>query len=267
MEITEVRIKLMEDPSERLQAFCSITFDHSFVIRDLKIIGGTNGAFVAMPSRRLTSHCPQCGGKNHLKAGYCNQCGMRLKHDTSAREDEGRAKLYADIAHPINQACRDMIQQKVIEAFHVEQERAKQPGYVSSYDDFDEDIAPPPRRAGGQMPRRDAPHRELGHRDSGQKEPGQREPGQREPAQREPAQREPVRQEAREPVVRRTQPVTPAPATPSPAPPAAQVVETKKVEPAVSEPPAPHTNLAPSQNPDAASSAQPKKASFGEGIL
>ena len=43
MEITEVRIKLMEDNSgsnERLQAFCSITFDDMFVIRDLKIIEG-----------------------------------------------------------------------------------------------------------------------------------------------------------------------------------------------------------------------------------
>lgn len=148
MEITEVRIKLMEDAGERLQAFCSITFDHCFVIRDLKIIGGTNGAFVAMPSRRLTSHCHQCGCKNHLKAGYCNQCGGRLRQDTG-RDDEGRTKLYADIAHPINQSCRDMIQQKVIEAFNLEQERAKQPGYVSSYDDFDDDVAPAPRRSNG----------------------------------------------------------------------------------------------------------------------
>ena len=38
MEITEVRIKLMEESGERLQAFCSITFDDCFVIRDLKII-------------------------------------------------------------------------------------------------------------------------------------------------------------------------------------------------------------------------------------
>ena len=43
MEITEVRIKLMEDSDDRLQAFCSITFDNCFVIRDLKIIDGTNG--------------------------------------------------------------------------------------------------------------------------------------------------------------------------------------------------------------------------------
>ena len=47
MEITEVRIKLMEDNSgsnERLQAFCSITFDDMFVIRDLKIIEGVGPA-------------------------------------------------------------------------------------------------------------------------------------------------------------------------------------------------------------------------------
>jgi len=57
VEITEVRIKLMEDNSgsnERLQAFCSITFDDMFVIRDLKIIEGAKGFFVAMPSRKLT---------------------------------------------------------------------------------------------------------------------------------------------------------------------------------------------------------------------
>src|SRR3990172_4605382 len=66
VHITEVRIKLMDDASERLQAFCSITFDNAFVIRDLKIIDGSNGPFVAMPSRKLTAHCPACGYKNHL---------------------------------------------------------------------------------------------------------------------------------------------------------------------------------------------------------
>ena len=52
MDITEVRIKLMEDAGERLQAFCSITFDDAFVVRDLKIIEGTKGSFVAMPCSR-----------------------------------------------------------------------------------------------------------------------------------------------------------------------------------------------------------------------
>ena len=41
MEITEVRIKLMEDTDDRLQAFCSITLDDCFVVRDLKIIEGS----------------------------------------------------------------------------------------------------------------------------------------------------------------------------------------------------------------------------------
>jgi stage V sporulation protein G len=141
MEITEVRIKLMEDSDDRLQAFCSITFDNAFVVRDLKIIDGTNGPFVAMPSRKLTTHCPQCGSKNHLKAAYCNQCGARQRDDRLTRDAEGRAKLYADIAHPINSACREMIQNRVIAEFRTEQERAKQPGYVSKYDDdYDDDV-------------------------------------------------------------------------------------------------------------------------------
>ena len=137
MEITEVRIKLMEEPGERLKAFCSITFDDSFVVRDLKIIEGTNGPFVAMPSRKLTVHCPGCRSKNHLRAAFCNQCGTRLKENQAIKDEEGRAKLYADIAHPINSSCREMIQQRVVEAFEEENDRAGQPGYVSSYEDFD----------------------------------------------------------------------------------------------------------------------------------
>jgi len=140
VEITEVRVKLMEDGSERLQAFCSITLDDCFVVRDLKIIEGANGPFVAMPSRKLTSHCPQCGCKNHLRAAYCNQCGTRLKEDRVVKDADGRAKLYADIAHPINSDCREMIQNRVIKEFYLEQDRAHQPGYVSRYDDFDSDV-------------------------------------------------------------------------------------------------------------------------------
>ena len=139
MQVTEVRIKLMEDPGERLKAFCSVTFDDCFVVRDLKIIEGTSGPFVAMPSRKLTSHCPQCGTKNHLRAQHCNNCGKSLPQDRSSVDSDGRAKLYADIAHPINSSCREMIQQHVIQEYHDEVERAKQPGYVSRYDDFDLD--------------------------------------------------------------------------------------------------------------------------------
>ena len=135
MEITEVRVKLMEESADRLRAFCSITFDNCFVIRDLKIIDGTSGPFVAMPSRKLTAHCPGCGCKNHLRAAYCNQCGRRLQEDRTFRDQEGRIKLYADIAHPINSACRELIQKRVVAEYRDELERAQQPGYVSRYDD------------------------------------------------------------------------------------------------------------------------------------
>ena len=139
MEITEIRIKLMDDPNDRLQAFCSITFDGSFVIRDLKIIQGTRGSFVAMPSRKLTDRCPKCSAKNHLRARFCNECGTRLYEDRAVKGDDGRARLYADIAHPINSDCRESIQRRVIVAYGEELERSKLPGYFSSYDDFGED--------------------------------------------------------------------------------------------------------------------------------
>ena len=139
MDITEVRIKLMEDPQERLQAFCSITFDHCFVIRDLKIIEGAKGSFVAMPSRKLTDRCPRCNTKNQLRALYCNQCGVHLLDNRAGKDADGRAKLYADIAHPINSRCREQIQKKVMEAFQEEQIKARQPGYVCTYDDYGEE--------------------------------------------------------------------------------------------------------------------------------
>lgn len=139
MEITEVRIKLMGDPSDRLKAFCSITLDSSFVVRDLKIIQGGKGPFVAMPSRKLTDKCPHCGSKNNLRALYCNDCGQRLKPDRAIKGQDGRAKLYADVAHPINSDCRDKIQESVLKAFEEELVLADQPGYICRYDDYGED--------------------------------------------------------------------------------------------------------------------------------
>lgn len=139
MEITEVRIKLMEDPNDRLQAFCSITFDSCFVIRDLKIIQGSKGSFVAMPSRKLTDRCPRCQCKNHLRSQHCNHCGLKLDEERATRNTEGRAKLYADIAHPINSACRELIQERVLAAFVEELELAKSPDYVCTYDDYGEE--------------------------------------------------------------------------------------------------------------------------------
>jgi stage V sporulation protein G len=134
MNITEVRIKLTEDAADRLRAFCSITFDSCFVVRDLKIIEGNNGPFVAMPSRKIMAQCHQCGTKNHLRSKFCNQCGARL-HASAPAGMESKAKLYADIAHPINAECREMIQSRVLREFELEVERSKLPGYVSRYDE------------------------------------------------------------------------------------------------------------------------------------
>jgi stage V sporulation protein G len=134
MEITEVRVKLVEQTAERLLAFCSITIDAAFVVRDIKIIDGPNGPFVAMPSRKLASHCRACGGKNPRKAGFCSHCGAKLAEGQPPRDGDGRVRLYADIAHPINAACRDLIQRRIVSEYESELVRARQPGYVSRYD-------------------------------------------------------------------------------------------------------------------------------------
>ena len=174
MEITEVRIKLMEDNSgsnERLQAFCSITFDDMFVIRDLKIIEGAKGFFVAMPSRKLTDRCHNCGTKNHLRSRFCNQCGCRLDENRALRDADGRAKLHADIAHPINSMCREKIQAAVLSSYAEELERSKMPGYVSRYDEYETDDfdlhydphATPPVSASSEPPLRRGPLRGHTH--------------------------------------------------------------------------------------------------------
>ena len=135
MEITEVRVKLVENPDDRLQAFCSIPFADSFVVRDLKVIEGTNSPFVAMPSRKMTGHCPRCQCKNHTRATYCNQCGNKLNPQLSQKSPDARARLYADIAHPINSECREMIQSAVLEEYKAELAKSKEPGYSSRYDE------------------------------------------------------------------------------------------------------------------------------------
>ena len=133
MEITEIRIKLMEQSEDRLRAFCSITINNAFVIRDLKIIDGSNGPFVAMPSRKLSGHCQRCRHKNHLRSHYCNHCGTKLQQQDSGNDSP--QKLYADVAHPINSECREHIQNAVLTEFKTELARYQQADYRSRYDD------------------------------------------------------------------------------------------------------------------------------------
>lgn len=153
MEISEVRIKLVANSSERLRAFCSVTLDGDFVIRDLKIIEGVSGVFVAMPSRKLADRCPRCGCKNHLRARYCNDCGAHLRENRAPKDAQGRAKLHADIAHPINAGCRERIQNAVVEAYEAELERSKSPDYkpqnFDDFDDYDVDFSEEAETVGG----------------------------------------------------------------------------------------------------------------------
>lgn len=162
MEITEVRIKLMEESEDRLRAFCSITIDGCFVVRDLKIIEGSHGPFVAMPSRKLTHRCSRCGNKNHIRSNYCNNCGSRLRDAQRDQRDEDTPnKLYADVAHPINQHCRDLIHRHVVQEYVLEMERSKLPGYVSRYDDAYEADSESTRRESGSDREVPAPHFDL----------------------------------------------------------------------------------------------------------
>jgi stage V sporulation protein G len=99
MELTEVRINLCGDRGGRLKAFCSLTFDNTFVIRDVKLIDGNDGLFLAMPSRKLCDHCPACNEKNHLRARYCNNCGRRLNEDRYQQYRNGNAHSHGNGSH------------------------------------------------------------------------------------------------------------------------------------------------------------------------
>ena len=130
MNVTEVRIKLNLSSQDRLRGFCSITLDNDFAIRDIKIIDGPNGVFVAMPSRKLMDHCPRCRMKNHLRAKYCNNCGATLNENRHHAGADGRLKLHCDVAHPINATCRANVQKAIIAAYQTEVSKSQQPGYV-----------------------------------------------------------------------------------------------------------------------------------------
>ena len=81
MIVTDVRMRKVLTEG-KMKAIVSITLDNAFVVHDVKVVDGQNGLFVAMPSRK-----------------------------TPTGE-------FRDIAHPISQEARDMIQKKVLEAYH-----------------------------------------------------------------------------------------------------------------------------------------------------
>ncbi len=113
MEITEVKVFLREKQDLRLKAYATITFDDSFVVRDLRIIEGKNGLFVAMPSNKLRLSCPRCNRKNVVGSRFCNFCGSNVEN-LKESENVTRSEEHRDIAHPITSEARDYIQKQVL---------------------------------------------------------------------------------------------------------------------------------------------------------
>ena len=82
MEITDVRIYLVSE--KRVKAYASVVFDHSFIVRDLKVIDGDTKLFVAMP-------------------------GTKVKDG-----------VYRETVHPLNSTTRRWLEAAVLEAYHRE---------------------------------------------------------------------------------------------------------------------------------------------------
>ena len=128
MKITEVRVFSRQDQDKKLRAFATITIDACFVIRDIKIIEGSKGLFVAMPSRRVKGPCPRCRNRNIVHSQYCSQCGAQLpgnpkQADGNADETALRQSEHKDIAHPIPAECREYVQRVVLEAYEREKHK------------------------------------------------------------------------------------------------------------------------------------------------
>lgn len=117
MEITEIRLFPKEGQDKKLKAYATVTFDNCFVVRNIKIIQGSDALFIAMPSRKMRHSCPKCNFKNESGSKFCNQCGSKLPE---AQEDADAKAEHRDIAHPISQEFREYLQTKVLEAFKKE---------------------------------------------------------------------------------------------------------------------------------------------------
>ena len=55
MEISDIRIKMVAKDDSKLKAVASFTIDEAFVVHDVKIIEGSKGTFVSMPSKQAPS--------------------------------------------------------------------------------------------------------------------------------------------------------------------------------------------------------------------
>jgi len=127
MEITEVKIFLKDSPDKKLKAYATVTFDNAFVVRNIKVIEGSSGLFIAMPSRKVKQPCPKCNFKNESRSKYCNQCGAQIPISIRPIEQDSRDAQaeHKDIAHPITQSFREYLQKRILEAY--QQEKTKAP--------------------------------------------------------------------------------------------------------------------------------------------
>lgn len=122
MDVTSVTLSITEESEHGVLAYGAVCFDESFVVRDLKVISSPKGTFVAMPARKVMSHCHRCDRKNHLTANFCNHCGCQLPVLEIDRDDTGRFVLYKDVAHPVTQDCRDVVCNAVMEQLRRDKE-------------------------------------------------------------------------------------------------------------------------------------------------
>jgi stage V sporulation protein G len=130
MEITEVRIFPKEGVNNKLRAYATITIDNAFVVRNIKVIEGKTGLFIAMPSRKIKESCPKCGHKNDARSKFCNECGGQLPVPSQAvttpeAEHDLRQAEHKDIAHPITVQAREYIQKKILSAYEAEKAKPK----------------------------------------------------------------------------------------------------------------------------------------------
>jgi stage V sporulation protein G len=135
LEISEVRIRLLEGRHDRLRAYATITLASQYVVRDLRVIEGTRGVFVAMPSRRLADRCPRCGCKNHLRAAFCNDCGNRLPQGRAQRDATGRLRLHCDVCHPVNKETRELLEVQVLKKYFEDLEAKRLGQYTPPIDE------------------------------------------------------------------------------------------------------------------------------------
>jgi stage V sporulation protein G len=124
MEITQIKVHLKDSQDSKLKAFVTVTFDDMFVVRDLKVIEGKKGLFVAMPSVKMKEPCPKCGKKIPMHSKFCSECGSKLPEpNRNHDEDSEEREEHKDIAHPVTAEARDYIRKKVLEAFEAEKKK------------------------------------------------------------------------------------------------------------------------------------------------